>query len=516
MKILFDRLRATALLGSLLLGTLPSCADREPEPSAPRLVILYAPCTLSKSFLTPYAPEIGLTPNLARFAEDSVVFHRHTTESGHSGSAFASIFSGTQADRHGIHDHPRHLPDELFLIGEAFAEGGYETFFWSGHQMASASLNYGQGIAPENTIESLREGSTPRTLTGNDRRFGTILDRLSKDPDYRAFVQVNFTLTHGPYHQNFAPSHLVEFFRDFPDEHRGVSNQEFTRFLDLYDAHRHELQYDFPATVAELGLSSDEVGKLAVVIKACYRCSVHGLDTLFGKYLDRIDRSGLRDETLIAFTADHGEILHRDNALFRWTHGQQLAPEYLDVPLIIRSPRHGLAGTRYDAVTRSIDLYPTLAGLCGVSVPPEAGVQGEDLSDVLLGRELPPDLPAYSHTVLLSKHRWEDSEEWELYRRYFPRWEPELSWVRLRTGDLAAKWRRGEDGGWRTEIFDLEADPGETRDLFDPSDPSHAELTRKLKAYKARLVEGFHATIDRGDVPEDEALQRLKDLGYVR
>ena len=71
-----------------------------------------------------------------------------------------------------------------------------------------------------------------------------------------------------------------------------------------------------------------------------------------------VDERGLRDESLVVFTADHGELLYRDNALFPWSHDFQLAPEVLRAPLLIRGP--GVAPGRAEWVTRSIDLYPTI------------------------------------------------------------------------------------------------------------------------------------------------------------
>lgn len=69
-----------------------------------------------------------------------MVFQRHETESGQSGISFASLHSGQQADKHGVHRHPRRLDEKTYLISEAFADAGYDTFFWSGQPMAASKL----------------------------------------------------------------------------------------------------------------------------------------------------------------------------------------------------------------------------------------------------------------------------------------------------------------------------------------------------------------------------------------
>jgi arylsulfatase A-like enzyme len=83
------------------------------------LVLLYATCTVNKDYLGPYEPAVSYTPALDDFARSSLVFENHQTESGQSGIAFASIFSGTQATEHGVFVNPSRLPDDVLVIPEA-------------------------------------------------------------------------------------------------------------------------------------------------------------------------------------------------------------------------------------------------------------------------------------------------------------------------------------------------------------------------------------------------------------
>ena len=85
------------LVTCALVGGALGCAAPGETPQ-PRLVLLFAPCTVSTAFLSPYNEEVDFTPNLQAFAERSVVFQRHQTEAGQSGPAYAAIFSGGQAD----------------------------------------------------------------------------------------------------------------------------------------------------------------------------------------------------------------------------------------------------------------------------------------------------------------------------------------------------------------------------------------------------------------------------------
>lgn len=157
------RLGPCVALASLLLV---SCGSGAKTP--PRLVLLYATCSLNKDFLAPYDSGISFTPVLDAFRREALVFPRHHTESGQSGTSFASLFSGTQAMHHGVYRHPTRLGDEPLLITEAYADAGYETFAFLGHPMASASLNFAQGVAPDNVHAKRLEAESPeRSWTGS-------------------------------------------------------------------------------------------------------------------------------------------------------------------------------------------------------------------------------------------------------------------------------------------------------------------------------------------------------------
>jgi arylsulfatase A-like enzyme len=494
------------------LTALAGCGPREDRATSPRLVLLYAPCSLSRHYLEPYNPAVRYTPALSAFAREATVFLRHQTEAGQSGPAFASIFSGTQADRHGVYRHPSWLSDEAYLIAEAFAEQGYETHYWNGHLMASADLNYAQGVRPEHVHARLQGRSDPEGLTANDAAFAAILDRLRSDSSYRAFVQVNFTLTHSPY--TACPPHAIEAFRrDFPEEWPDLPDNDFARWKRRYRRQWLRMQWDLPALVRERKWTAEDVRGLASTLEALYKANVYRLDRLFGRLVASIRKAGVLDESLIAFTADHGETLYREHSLFKWTHGLQLTPDEIQVPLILRTPgRRGLAD--YPGVSRSIDVHPTLAGLAGFRVP-RGRVDGVDLSAAVRGRVPAPALRAFSHTMPLTPQLVE-SFQGSLVSRVHPSTDVSLVWTAVRDGDTYVRRRRSEDGRWSTEAFDLARDPAGERDVFDPGSRLHRDLERELEAYKAHLV-ARHAGHEREQsLREDEVRERLRALGYIR
>jgi arylsulfatase A-like enzyme len=468
----------------------------------PRLVLLYATCSLNRDFLSPYAPAVPYTPHLDAFQHDAVVFERHQTESAQSGVAFASIFSGAQADTHGIFSHPAFLSDDVHLVTEAYADAGWDVYAWLNHLMANGELRYAQGVP---------EAHAHRTpLRADDPAFLEILDRLARDPHAPpAFIVTNFTVTHGPYRGHG----LREFCDAFPRECRDLPAAQQHGRLGWFYRHDHlGFSYDHARTIERLALSPADVEDLRRTLEIYYKADVHHLDALFGQVIDALAARGLLDRSVVAFTADHGEVLFRENAPFKWTHGYQLAPEELGVPLILHGPAAGVRGGRYRHVTRSIDVFPTLAGLSGLPRPP--GATGENLAPVLRGRASPPELPAFSHTALLAPSLWEQMRKFAPFVARFPTNDPGTMWVAVRSGDRVVKLHHG-DGGFTPAIFDLASDPAEMRDLFDPENREHREAVARLQRYKADLVAAFETPRRDGARPVGNERELLRSLGYV-
>lgn len=479
--------------------------DDAPAPRQARLVLVFAPCTVARGYLSPYAPGVDFTPNLERLSRAGVVFRRHMSEAGQSGTAYASILSGAQAPVHGVFAHPTRLADPLELLTEAFAEHGYETYFWGGHHLAGRAYNYDQGVPEAQSFEA--------GLRGPDPRFRELLRRLKADPEAKALVFTNFTVTHAPYD----PGNLATFLRQFPRyaAARETRLRPFEVYLQLYAENFDALSNDFPGAVARLGFSEEEIRELAGVLELLYRSNVAFLDHWLGGVLGAVELTGLLDESLIAFTADHGELLHREGVLFPWTHGFELSPEELVVPWILRPPAGVRVEASYEGVTRSIDVLPTLAGLAGFALAEHEAspARGVDLTPVLLGHGPAPALPAFSHTTLVHEQwapRVRGATQWLKYHQGVSNTR---LWVALREGDEFAR-RRFDGEAWGTQLFDLAGDPSATRDRFDPSNERHRRAEARLLEYQDQLERAWRSA---GAAPatDAEAEERLRALGYI-
>ena len=182
------------------------------------------------------------------------------------------------------------------------------------------------------------------------------------------------------------------------------------------------------------------------------------------------------------------------------------------MPWILFGPAAGVRAGRYEGVTRSIDIMPTLSALAGVTIDRDAE-HGANLAAATRGRVEPPPLLAFSHTPLYQQRYWNRFRRYSEIAALFPTQTPERMWVAVRDGDLVMKLRARNGKRWETPVYDLATDPAETIDIFNAADRRHQELLRRLHAYKARIVE--QARNAESTVPAKRSVELLRELGYI-
>lgn len=118
-----------------------------------------------------------------------------------------------------------------------------------------------------------------------------------------------------------------------------------------------------------------------------YLAMTLAIDDMVGEVMDYLRRTGKDKNTILVFTSDHGSQFgaHGHDA---WSKALPYE-ESIHVPLAIRLPDAGGAGTRSDAIVTPVDLFPTLCGFCNIPVP--RSVEGMDLSAKLLGQPGAPE-----------------------------------------------------------------------------------------------------------------------------
>lgn len=229
-------------------------------------------------------------------------------------------------------------------------------------------------------------------------------------------------------------------------------------------------------------------------VEALYDSGIRFTDEALGRLFAALDERGILDRAIVIVTSDHGEQFWEHGS---WRHGGNVYDEMLLVPLIVHLPP-GLVDGRPGRVIRqqvaSIDIVPTVLDLLGLPVP--EGVQGRSLRPLLEGAE----------------------EETEPVHAFAEHTNVSRESKALRTGRLKLIYSYPRSKGPLEErslaLFDLVADPGESRDLA----AEQPELARLLEAQLLEILgRGSTASFEE-EVPADidpELRRELEALGYL-
>ena len=201
----------------------------------------------------------------------------------------------------------------------------------------------------------------------------------------------------------------------------------------------------------------------AQAIKAAYYAMIELIDDNVGRMLAALEQTGQRENTLIVFMSDHGEMLGDHGLVLK---GCRFYEGLVRVPLILNWPGQIVENIQSGALVELTDIAPTLLDFCGEVIPQP--MQGRSLRPILTGDAAP------------DRHR--SSVRTEYYRTLSYLEQDVVSaggtgtfGTMIRNERFKLAVYHGHDVG---ELFDLEADPGEFINLWD--DPAYAEIHFQL------------------------------------
>ncbi|HZN54751.1 MAG TPA: sulfatase-like hydrolase/transferase [Candidatus Polarisedimenticolaceae bacterium] len=255
-----------------------------------------------------------------------------------------------------------------------------------------------------------------------------------------------------------------------------AGSKPFFAWIHYYDAH---LPYEPPSPYAESFAGRPYDGEIAFA------------DAELGRVLDALAKGGALDRTIVVIAGDHGEGLGDHGEA---SHGLLVYESTLHVPLVVRAPWKVARGERRRDLVSLVDLAPTIAALA--HVPFEGSIDGRDV----MGREAAPETddplaPGPGRTVYAES--FFAAEEFG--------WAPLFA---IRRGGM--KWIAAP----RPERYDLDADPGEARDLAR-TDPAKDDAMNALLS-RVAVASSSHASKEGAETGvDDDLLARLQSLGYV-
>ncbi len=203
---------------------------------------------------------------------------------------------------------------------------------------------------------------------------------------------------------------------------------------------------------------------------AAYYAEIELIDDQVGRMLDALEASGQRDDTIVIFTSDHGELLGDHGLLWK---GARFYEGAVRIPLILSWPGHFESGSRSEALVELTDLVPTL--LEALALPISAHVQGESLMPILTGEDDPD----------LGLREFVRCEYHDALDRAFASHAN-----MLRNDRYKLVIYHGHEVG---ELYDLQKDPQEFENLWD--DPSMEALKHTLTK---QLFDAVMLAVDEG------------------
>jgi arylsulfatase A-like enzyme len=447
------RRRRGALLSAVAVLATASASSATPPltpPPRPNVLLILAD-DLGYGDLSSYGATGVDTPQIDRLAKEGIRFTDFYAAANTCSPSRAALLTGRYPLRSGVnavlfHDTPDGLPPSEITVAEVLRDAGYYTGMigkWHLGQM-DEYMPWNQGF---------------------DEFFGV------------------------PYSNDEKNFFVYDGRRRIPDavDQSALIRRYTDRALSFLDRRAHQAQPFFlyfahNAPHVPLHPAKEFAGSSR---RGAYGDVVQELDSSVGQLLDKLAELGIANDTLVIFASDNGPWLSmrdwggsagglRDGKLSTFEGGHR-------VPALARWPAHIPAGVEARGVANLMDWLPTLTELAGGRLPEDRVIDGRSLSAVLQGtgeREATPFFYARLRMPVVEEQAYEIGAvrdgKWKLklpQRGYYPELlEPLMKLGMYRHGRL---------------LFDLEADPGEQRNLADELPEIVARLQKEIDDFEA-------------------------------
>ena len=420
------------------------------------------------------------TPNIDRLASQGVTFRQCVSTMPVCAAYRASLFTGKYPSSTGMAINELRINPNHRCLGHVVTEAGYETgYIGKWHLWANEVGNHNamknSYIPPEMKKYRLGWDGFWAAYNFNHGYYENFyyMDEPVKhtfagyEPDGQTDMAVDFIRKHAGKDKPFYLTLSVGTPHD-PWERNNVPE----KYLNLFK----NVEFPLPKSWSEtpdpyMDRNTNPKDWLTrwkpnlPDYQRVYYAMTANLDDNVGRIMDAVDTAGAKNDTIIVFTSDHGEMFGANGRVFKLTFYDPAAR----VPMMIRWPGSIPSGLVSDACMSTPDIMPTLLGLMGLAIPDT--VEGMDLSHLARGRKGPePEfafLQGLGHTC-----QWMDSFEWR--------------GVRDRRHTYAI-YRRDKS----ELLFDNESDPLQMRNLA--SDAAHKDT---LDRHRRRMAEKMRSLGD--------------------
>jgi len=429
------------------------------------------------------------TPNLDRLAAEGVLFEQAISPGSWSLASHASLFTGLHVSKHGAHDEHKYLSDvpENVTLAQRLKAAGYTT--WAHCE--------NEWVGPQ---------------TGLDRGFDTFTRRVPNNLREKllryankVWARVSGTVDSGAHWATLCAKRFIRqaaradrpffMFIQYLEPHASYRLPRGWRhkFLSPHIPYREAIQINqdpYAYIAGEVEMTEQDFA----IMRDLYDSEIAYMDSRIGELVDYLDSRGLRENTLVIVTADHGENLGDHNLL---AHKFCLYETLIHVPLLLRMPGTIKENQRVSYQVQTHDIVPTIYELAGLKI--DARIQAKSLlrkeskREFTIAEKMLPNLSKF-------EERFPHFDTTHLNRRL----------KAFRTERYKLIWA----SNGRHELYDLQTDPYETYNLIN-------ELPDIASELEARLMEWCNsfepANTLEDDVPEmdEQVVERLRSLGYL-
>jgi iduronate 2-sulfatase len=429
------------------------------------------------------------SPNIDKLAAGGIKFEQAHVQQAICMASRASIMSGIRPERFGIYtgEAVQDLMPDVLTMNKFFKQNGYNIASCGKiyHHGKDTEMQFGEDEMTPNGTWSGRGYVTPEAIEKI-----ALNTEFHRGPAYE-FAEVNDTI----YKDGLNTLNAVRKMEELSKENKpfflavGLSKPHLPfvapkKYWDMYPASSIELtdlrerpENSYEQAIRTRGeLNSyynmpqqyDEIDDAtALNLRRAYYACVSYADAQVGNLMNQLDKLGLRENTIVVLWGDHGYKLGDYNSWCKWTNMNMDT----NVPFIFNTP-NGKKGVVSKSPVEALDIYPTLAELCGLAIP--AHVEGQSIVPLLNKPELQMDRIVYT--------------QWPITRQDYDRTIMGYSakssrfnyveWIKLSTGEVVA-----------TELFDHDLDPMETKNVV-----GDISYKKEIKFLSQKLSERIQAT----------------------
>jgi arylsulfatase A-like enzyme len=467
---------------TMTLVSLVGCA--KPGPTVPdnaagiKHVILISIDTLRADFLSCYGHPFVKSPNIDRVASEGMLFENHMTAAPTTLASHTALLTGTYPHTHGVPRNKFVVSEVNVLLAEVLKEKGFATAAFIASTALHEAYNMGQGC-------DYYEGDTAvftqhhHGAASSERTADMVTDSVLKWVDQARAENLFLFVHYFDVHMSYTPPPPYDTMYPRPDSDVDGSIIGISRIRKEL---RDQYHRDTPAVLT---------------LKSLYGGEVTYTDSQIGRLLAELETRGIYKDALLIITSDHGENFDEHPNFI--DHGADTFQNTVRAPLIIRFPHDKNGGRRIDRLVSNIDVMPSVLDWLEFDIPER--VEGVSFAPLRTGDQLPSREPIFA----------------EATKPFSPKYEDHPIWTN------AKKSKCIRDGKWKlihrpipgeTELYDLQADPNEEKDIYHEINSIDPALVRRLKTALKNWSDLANPLPTYMDSDPDRS-RALGDIGYT-